>query len=46
MLDCPSNASLSILGPPGYPSPNTLATFSKDYPLASSLVFPSTSNVL
>ena len=36
----PSFAKLSILGPPGYPKPTTLATLSKASPIASSLVLP------
>ena len=35
---------LSILGPPGYPSPIALATLSKASPAASSLVSPIISN--
>ena len=42
----PSLASLSTLGPPGYPKPITLATLSKASPIASSLVLPSISNFL
>ena len=34
----PSFANLSILGPPGYPSPKALATLSYASPAASSLV--------
>ena len=40
MLADPVFAKLSTFGPPGYPSPTTLATLSKASPTASSLVFP------
>ena len=40
----PLLASLSSFGPPGYPNPTTLATLSNASPIASSLVFPNTSN--
>ena len=44
MVVFPSCANLSTLGPPGYPNPTTLATLSNASPIASSLVFPKTSN--
>ena len=40
MFGSPSFASLSTLGPPGYPNPITLATLSNASPIASSLVLP------
>lgn len=43
-MGLPSFANLSTFGPPGYPSPTTLATLSKASPMASSLVLPNTSN--
>ena len=46
MFGSPSFASLSTLGPPGYPNPITLATLSKASPIASSLVLPNISKLL